>query len=476
MRFLNNNYIMLIRHISLLLMTLVSVQGRIDSPNIILIVADDLGISDLGCYGSEFYQTPTLDAFSEEGIRFDRAYSASTVCSPTRASILTGLYPHRIQMTDALPWDRLFFNPKMIPPNHIKDLPARLPSFAKIFQNAGYETALYGKWHLGNEDTFFAKNKHQLYGFNLANDVTSKEKKSDKGVKKLTKFACNFIKKNKNRPFLLCIMHHTPHVPLACPESAEALYRNIPRGQHQKNSKYAGMVTYMDHSIKILLDQLRILGLEKNTIVVFTSDNGGLKNVTANHPYRGGKGDLYEGGIRVPLMIRWPHKIKPHSVSDFPVQSMDFFATFLDLAGLNTTKSIETDGISLLPLLEGKELEARDLFWHFPHRERPSSAILHRNSKLIYKIETEDYELYDLADDPHESNNLARQNPEQAKNLALLLEAHLKSTGAQRMRVNPNWDPSKPRGKIRNFGSFYPLGGRIYRQVNEPYPVWFHEN
>jgi len=454
---------------------LLACDAAAERPNILFIVADDLGVKDLACYGSDYYRTPNLDQLAGEGMRFTRAYAAANVCSPTRAAILTGRYPHRLHLTDALPWDRLYENPKMIPPNHLKELPVDLPTFGKALQQAGYRTALFGKWHLGNEEKFFNEGEHKAYGFDEAANCSGQEKKRDKGVDDLTQRTVRFLENNKDRPFMVCLMHHVPHVPMACPPEAEALYDGVPKGHFQKNQKYAGMVSHLDQSIKTVMDKLAELELDKNTLVIFTSDNGGLKNLTSNKPYRGGKGDLYEGGIRVPLIVRWPGHVAPGSTCDSAVISTDYFPTFLDVAGLNPMPEAHVDGVSMLPLFAGSSVEERTLVWHFPHRQEPSSAVMEGDWKLVHKIVSGEYELFNLAIDPEEQNDQSAAHPERTERLAKMLESHLQSSGAQRMRPNPEWDSAQPPGKIKNYGVFYPEGGKIYQQIKEPYPTWFHE-
>ena len=437
--------------------------------NIVFIVADDLGIRDLGCYGSDYYRTPRLNKLASQGMRFTRAYAAASICSPTRASILTGRYPQRVQLTDALPWDRLYENPKMVPPDHIKELPSDLPTYAKALRKAGYRTALFGKWHLGNEDQFFKKGAHKNYGFDEAFDKNGK----DKGIEALTKKALSFLEKNQKRPFMLTLMHHAPHVPLTCPPKYEALYDKVKPGRLHKNKTYAGMVSHIDESTGTILDALSKLGLDKNTVVIFTSDNGGLRNVTSNKPYRGGKGDLYEGGILVPLIVRWPGRIKPGATSNTPIISTDLFPTFLDLAGLKPQPDAHRDGLSMLPVLDGKQAEARTLYWHFPHRRDPSSAVIDGQWKLLRHIATGQTELFNLRTDQGERTDLAAKEPEQAKRLTALLEKHFKDTASQRMTKNPDWKENSPKGKIRNFGVSYPAGGRKMQMIKAPYPEWF---
>jgi len=444
-------------------------------PNILFIMADDLGIKDLGCYGSDYYLTPGLDKLAEQGMRFTRAYAACHVCSPTRASILTGQYPHRVKITDALPWDRLYENPKMIPPDHLKDLPVELPGFAKELRSSGYKTALFGKWHLGNEYQFFTEGKHRAYGFDEAFPSTGAERNRDKCVDDLTDRTLEFLQANKERPFMMCLMHHTPHVPLACPPEYEAIYDGVAKGQFQDNQKYAGMISHLDQSIQKILDKLEELGLDENTVVIFTSDNGGLRQVTSNKPYRGAKGDLYEGGIRVPLIVRCPKYIPSNSVSNAAVHSADYFPTFLALAGLNPVTKNHQDGKNIVPLLNEEYIEKRTFFWHFPHRQNPSSAVMAGDWKLVHQIVEDKYELFDLKTDPRENKDLKAVYPEQFKDLKEKLEAHLQSSGAQRMRPNPDWDSTRSPGKIRNFGKYYPAEGNVLQMVKEPYPGWFQK-
>jgi len=469
------NRIILILTILGLYTSVLGGEKQSTTPNILFIMADDLGIKDLGCYGSDYYLTPNLDKLASQGMRFTRAYAGCHVCSPTRASILTGRYPHRVHITDALPWDRLYENPKMVPPDHLKELPSNLPTFAKALSSAGYKTALFGKWHLGNEYQFFTQGKHKAYGFDEAFPPSGTERKRDKCVDDLTEHTLEFLEINKEGPFMLCLMHHTPHVPLACPPEDEALYDGVPKGRFQKNQKYAGMVSHLDQSIQRILDKLEVLGLNENTVVIFTSDNGGLKQVTSNKPYRGAKGDLYEGGIRVPLIVRWPGHIAANSLCNAAVHSADYFPTFLALAGLNQMPDTHRDGINMLPMWNGGKSEKRTFFWHFPHRQNPSSAVMEGDWKLVHQIIENKYELFDLQTDPWEENNIVTENPEKIEDLKSMLEDHLQSSGAQRMHPNSEWDSTRSQGKIRNYGIHYPAEGGIYQLMKESYPGWFQK-
>jgi arylsulfatase A-like enzyme len=447
-------------------------------PNIIFILTDDLGVSDLGVYGSDYHLTPRLDRLAAEGMRFTTAYSASPVCSPTRAAILTGQYPHRLHLTDALPWDRLPENPRLVPPNHLKELPASHATYAKSLREAGYRTALFGKWHLGNEHEFFSGGKHRDYGFDEAFDADGREiNQVDKGVDSLTSKALAFIEENRDRPFMLALHHHTPHVPLAVPPDYEHRYRDVPAGERHKNRKYAAMITHLDNAVGRLLDQLDTMDLANNTLVIFTSDNGGLSGETSNLPHREGKATLYEGGVRVPLIARWPGEIKPGSVCENVTISTDFFPTFLQAAGLPLQPDAHLDGQSLVQWLRGEApTQTRTVYWHMPHyRHRgPQSALRDGAWKLIHNIEADTRELYDLATDPGEAKDLAAGQPERSKELAAKLESHLTDTKAQRMLPNPDWNPDAPRGRIFDMGVFYPKQGGTSQAVKDrEYPAWF---
>lgn len=260
---------------------------------------------------------------------------------------------------------------------------------------------------------------------------------------------------------------------MVCPPEDEALYNDVPKGRFQLNQKYAGMVSHLDQSIQTILDKLEVLGLDENTVVIFTSDNGGLKQVTSNKQYRGSKGNYYEGGIRVPLIIRWPGHITAASVSDAAVHSADYFPTFLALAGLNQMPDALRDGINMLPMWNGGKSEKRTFFWHFPHRQNSSSAVMEGDWKLVHQIVSNKYELFDLQTDPWEENNIVTENPEKFEELKRVLEKHLQSSGAQRMRPNSEWDSTRSQGKIWNYGKYFPSEGGVFQLIKEPYPDWF---
>ena len=351
-------------------------------------------------------------------------------------------------------------------------------TYAKTLREAGYRTGLIGKWHLGNEHEFFSGGRHRDYGFDEAFDADYRKiNQVDKAVDTLTDQALGFIESNRDRPFMLALHHHTPHVPLAVPAEYESRYDNIPVGERHKKKQYAGMMSHLDDAVGRLLDKLDELKLSDNTIVIFTSDNGGTSGETSNLPYREGKATLYEGGIRVPLLVRWPGHIKPGSVCNAATVSTDFFPTFLEAAGQPLQPDAHLDGQSLLPWLRGEKPDpTRTVYWHLPHyrHKGPQSAMRDGHWKLIHNIEPDTHELYDLAQDPGEAKDLASAQPERTQELAAKLDTHLTDSGAQRMRPNPDYDPKKPRGPISDMGTFYPKQGGTVQQVKDrEYPAWF---
>ena len=439
-------------------------------PNIVLILADDLGWSDLGCYGSEFYETPVLDQLAREGMRFTDAYSASCVCSPTRASLLAGKSPARLHLTDWLPGRPDQPSQKLHRPNFQTFLPKEERTLAEILREEGYATACIGKWHLGDAPDTWPE--QQGFDLNIAGsgkgnptsyfspyalpnlpDGPQGEYLTDR----LTKEALRFMEKNRKRPFFLYFPLYAVHTPLQAKSSqvekykakaATASNRTKPNflsdlgrevRQVQNDPTYAAMVKNMDENVGSLIEKLKSLGLEKNTIVLFTSDNGGLSTQggapTSNLPLRAGKGWLYEGGVRVPLVVRWPGVTQPGSVCRQPVTSTDLFFTVLKAAGLAWAPERDRDGVDLLSALRGEGLEERPLFWHYPHYSNqggsPHGAVRLGNWKLVEWFEDMRVELYDLANDLGEKRNLATQNPEVVASLVSRLHEWRQRMGAQ---------------------------------------------
>jgi arylsulfatase A-like enzyme len=411
-------------------------------PNIVLILADDLGWSDLGCQGSEFYRTPNIDRLAREGMRFTQAYAAGPVCSPTRASILTGQHPARLHLTDWLPGRDDRKDQKMKRPALETNLPASALTLAEALKSAGYVTASIGKWHLGGKGSL-----PQDHGFdiNIAGDHRGSPAsyfapfgKGDKvmpGLEqappgeyltdRLTTEAEKFIESSRGKPFFLYLAHYAPHIPLAAKSNVVAKFRAaIKPGATHTNALYAAMLESIDESVGSIVRKLQDLELTTNTVILFTSDNGGLSvregpntPATSNLPLRAGKGHLYEGGIRVPLIVRWPGMVPAGTTEPTPVTSCDLYPTLLNLAGVKSPEDSAIDGVSLASLLKRSGSFARDpLFWHYPHYSnqggKPGGAIRDGDLKLIEFYESGYLELYNLADDPGETNNLAGSQPQ----------------------------------------------------------------
>ena len=447
--------------------------GRTTKPNIVFILADDLGYMDIHANNpNTFYETPNLDLLAKEGMRFTSAYAAAPVCSPTRASILTGKYPARLQLTDFIKGTK---TGKMLPADSLDHLPLKEVTIAGALQKAGYTTGLIGKWHLGGAGYLPEANGFDVnIGGSGAGAPSSyfspyqlaKIADGPKGeylTDRLTQEALEFIKENARHPFFLFLSHYGVHIPLqaprplaakyedkaaAIPESADAKFQ--PEGkcetrQIQDQPTYAAMVESLDNSVGQVMQKLEQLGLSKNTVIIFFSDNGGLSTAegspTSNVPFRAGKGWLYEGGIREPLLVKWPGATQPGSVSDLPVTSTDFYPTLLEIAGLPLQPEQHCDGVSLAPLLQhGWAPEREALFWHYPHYSNqgggPTSAVRQGNWKLIRSLEDQSTELYNLKDDIGERQNLAAQMTNKVSEMNLLLDDFLKDTHASFPKEN----------------------------------------
>ena len=433
--------------------------GGKSPPNLVFFLIDDLGWSDLGAYGSTFHLTPNIDALAAAGMKFTHAYAASPVCSPTRASLMTGKHPARLDITD---WIGGSQRGELLPAEYEHNLPQAEVTVAEVLQEAGYATGYFGKWHLGDESHFPETQGFDVnVGGTLAGqpasyffpykasegrspfwDVPGLEE-GEEGeylTDRLTKEALAFIEKNKDGPFFLYLSHFAVHTPIQSKDELEDRYAarrdELPQplgprseGEHgrattrlvQDDPAYAGMVQSVDESVGEVLDRLEELGLDDNTVVLFMSDNGGLSTLagerigpTTNEPLRAGKGWLYEGGIREPMIIRWPGVVKEGTTCSEPVQSTDFFPTMLEMAGLGLLPAQHQDGLSLVPLLEGADGIERDaLFWHFPHYHgsgnRPSGAVRLGNWKLLEWFEDGSVELYNLKEDPGEELDRSRE-------------------------------------------------------------------
>lgn len=439
-------------------------------PNVVFVLADDLGARDLGCYGSTFHKTPNIDRLAKDGARFTDFYAACPVCSPTRASIMTGRYPQRVNITDWLPGRPDRPDQRLKRPVLNQQLPLEEVTVAEALKAAGYRTAHIGKWHLGGEG--FGPEK-QGFDVNVAGDHTGTARSyfapfrnkagSMPGLEnapegeyltdRLTAEAERFITANKGQPFFLYLSHYAPHTPLRAKPETLAKYKGQPVHGRQSHPAYAAMLESVDESVGRLVKALEDLKLSDNTIVIFTSDNGGLATLegmpfapTNNAPYREGKGYLYEGGIRDPLIVKWPAAVKPGSTVGQLACSIDFFPTLADACGARADD--RRDGVSLLPALKGGRLADRALYWHYPHYanqgSKPGGAVREGDYKLIEFYEDGRRELFDVRKDPSESRNLIAEKPAVANALAAKLDAWRKDVGAKMPTPNPDYVPNPP--------------------------------
>ncbi len=428
-------------------------------PNFLFVLIDDMGWMDVGCNGSTLYETPNIDRLAAQGMRFTNAYAACPVCSPTRASILTGKYPARLHLTDWIPGQKMPYE-KLVLPDFRQELPLEEVTIAEALKTVGYATASIGKWHLGGPPYY---PEHQGFDLNFAGTDTGqpasyfypykspdlpKVKDSEYITDRLTDEALKYIDANRDRPFFLYLPHYAVHKPLQGKEEDIDHFEKKGRPRDGQNSAvYAAMIKSVDESVGRVMARLDELGIADNTVVIFMSDNGGLATVTSNAPLRAGKGTLYEGGVREPMIVRWPGVVKPGSVCDAPVISVDFFPTILAMAGAPMTVE-NIDGVDLLPLLRGGAAPVRDaLYWHYPHYHAggatPGGAIRDGDYKLIDYYGEERFELYDLGADLGEKNDLAAKMPEKARELRTKLHDWLRRVNAQMPTPNPNFDPKK---------------------------------
>ncbi len=408
-------------------------------PNIVLILADDLGINDLGCYGRKDQRTPQLDALAAQGFRFSSAYCAQPICSPSRAALLTGKSPARLHLTTYLPGRADAPSQRRLHPVIRQALPLEERTLAEHLKEAGYATAAVGKWHLGGKGFGPAEQGFDTVFPGQAGTPPGPEE-GGKGEFGLTRRAVHFMREQRDRPFFLYLAHHTPHIPLAARPDLVEKHRDA------FNPLYAAVIESLDASVGLLLAGLKELALEDDTLVMFTSDNGGLHvpelkedAPTHNSPYRAGKGFLYEGGLRVPLLLRWPGRIAGGTLCDTPVINTDFLPTLLDLAGAPGPAGL--DGVSFAPLLSGGPLKPRTLYWHFPHYtnqgSRPGGALREGPWKYVEYFDGGDPELYNLDLDPGELRNLASGREEQTRAFGQALQAWRRSVGAQETAPNP---------------------------------------
>ena len=441
-------------------------------PNVVFILIDDLGWADLGCYGSRFHETPNLDRLATRGMQFMQAYAASPLCSPTRASILTGRHPARLHLTTYLPGRDDSPAQKLLHPKIRQYLPLDETTLAEALKNAGYRTAHLGKWHLGGkgflpDDQGFDLNLGGTAGgsppgpggfFRFVTSTLKSQDETEYLTDRLTTEAERFIDDNRDRPFFLYLCHFAVHIPLQGKPDLVKKYQAKANAQQglgrgQNNPIYAAMLESVDDSVGRIVKKLDELGLSENTLVIFTSDNGGLAikegantPATSNAPLRGAKGQLFEGGVRVPLIAYLPGRVPAGRVSETPVSSLDWFPTILNLCGVKQPEDTELDGVDLNPLLTGGPPPQRDtFFWHFPHYSNqggtPTGAVRKGNFKLIEFYEDDRLELYNLAEDAGENRDLSREMPDRRKELHRMLREWRESVDAQMPTPNPDYDP-----------------------------------
>lgn len=458
-------------------------------PNIVFFLVDDLGATDLGSYGSTFYETPNLDALARQGVRFTQAYAACPVCSPTRASIFTGLWPQRTGVTDYLgapPPEKWSRNTPLLPAPFSDRLALDHGTIAEGLKSVGYQTFFAGKWHLGPEGWWpenqgFDINRGGIdrggpYGGNkyfspYGNPRLEDGPPGEHLPERLAMETAAFIRQHRNSPFFAVLSFYSVHTPLMARadllEKYRAKLREMPIPDAwghdgfrdvrlaQNHPVYAAMVEAMDQAVGTVLEALQDEGLDKNTMVIFTSDNGGLSTSegwpTSNAPLRTGKGWLYEGGIRVPLIVRWPGAISPASTCDIPVSSPDCFPTLAEAASLPASVIASSDGQSMIPMFTGQPTADRPLFWHYPHYGNqggaPGSAIRLGKWKLIRWHEDQRCELFDLDNDPSEQTDVANEHPARVSQMQERLANWLVQVGAQFPSANPAYDPAAASGR-----------------------------
>jgi arylsulfatase A len=453
----------------------VSVSAAVSAerpPNVILILIDDMGFTDLSCYGSKFYESPNIDRLAASGMRLTHAYSACTVCSPTRAAVMTGKYPARLHITDWIAGHQRPYAKLKIPAWQ-QFLPHEEVTIAETLRAGGYATCHIGKWHLGVEhygpktqgfDVNIAgthAGSPPTYFFPYQNNNASlpgleKGQAGEYLTDRLAEEAIAFVTASREKPFFLYLPFYAVHTPLmAKPEKIEK-YRAKSRPENpQHHATYAAMVESLDEGIGRLMDKLDELKLRENTIVVFTSDNGGLKlnQVTSNDPARDGKGSAYEGGVRVPFIVSYPPKIRAGATSDFAAMSIDLFPTLVELCGVEIKQSKPAwDGVSIAPMLTGKGRVARDtLYWHYPHYHpggaTPYGAVRSGDWRLVEFYEDSRIELYNLRDDVGETKDLAASQTAKRDELLATLRKWRGEVGAQMPAANPSFDADQDAGQ-----------------------------
>ncbi len=458
----------LIALLTLLAVGLIPCHGQGNTPpNIVFILADDLGWKDLGCYGNPFNETPNLDSLAKSGTRYTQAYAACPVCSPTRASIMTGKHPARLQLTNFINGRRTDPESPLLPAQWKPYLETTETTVAELLKTKGYTTGMVGKWHLGGGDSLspwnrgfdhtrmIGKNGLDYYNYSIVFGPSQKQFVDDGThylTDKLTEYGVEFIRQNKEKPFFLYLAYSAPHVVLV--PRADKLGKYLwkyPKFEGKYDANYAAMVESLDDGVGAIIQTLREQGLLENTLVIFTSDNGGLgmeelgPRPTSMEPLRKWKGHVYEGGVRVPAIVSWPGKIAPAGTSETYYSSIDYLPTFCELTGVNSLPA-GVDGKSVLSLfLDPKKAgpSQRPLFWHYPHFSnqmgRPAGAVRAGDFKLVELYETGKLELYNLKDDLSESKDLSGIMKAKTQELHRMLTDWRKQVNARMPLPNPDY-------------------------------------
>jgi arylsulfatase A-like enzyme len=453
-----------------------STEAPAAKPNIIFILIDDLGWADTGPYGNQHYDTPNLDRLAAEGMRFTNGYAACAVCSPTRAAVMTGRYPARLGVTDWIRarfqggdmpadgknpsgWDRPEGRQLETPQNALWMESSEI-TIAEQLKQAGYTSAYIGKWHLGMDDWYprkqgfdlnfggcdfgqppsyfdpYTNERHNIPGIPFLPARQPGEYLTDREADE----AANFIREHRDKPFYLNLANYAVHTPIQAKEDLIEKYKAKGFSDSEQRIAYAAMVESMDDSVGRVMDTLDELALAENTLIIFTSDNGGLLGPTTNTPLRSGKGYPYEGGVRVPVIARWPGVIQAGSTSDFPVTSVDYLPTISEVVGVDLPADRAIDGLSLVPLLKqsATTLDRDAIFWHFPHYRGkdvvPYSIVRAGDWKFIKRYDGKPYELFDLKSDPAETSDISAEQPEKVAELDQMLAQWLEDTKAKMPR------------------------------------------
>ena len=437
-------------------------------PNIVLFLVDDLGWGDFGCYGDTFHETPNVDRLAAEGMKFTNGYAAAPVCSPSRAGLMTGKWPARLHLTQWIPGN-IYPHKKLLEPSQVQHLDHSVPTLARELKRVGYQTAAIGKWHLGGEgylpeDFGFDVNiagdihgsppppNHYFGPFNFHNltGYTKDDLLTEVLTTKMDEFLAQAAPKG---PFFLYMAEYAVHIPLQEREALIEKYRRKNGGKDEPDPVYAAMVESVDAALANLRGTLERLGVADNTVIILTSDNGGvgfqgrrLHRIADNGGLHGGKGFLYEGGIREPFIVYWPGVTKPASVCDVPVAGLDIMPTLLSIANAGPAPQL-CDGVDLSGLFRGWTGPKRDaLYWHYPHYSdqggTPSAAIREGDWKLIEFFEDNHVELYNLALDPGEQYNFASSYSDKASDLLGKLQNWREGLNASMPRPNPQYNPS----------------------------------